>query len=411
MRQDDHMREYDLVLYGASGFVGALTAQYLRQAAPPDARIALAGRSLARVEQVREESGRPEWGVIVADAGDPHSLAALAARTRVVATTVGPYARYGLPLVGACAEAGTHYADLTGEPLFVREAIDRYHDLACSTGARIVTSCGFDSVPSDLSVYLLYRATVDDNTGELADTTLVAHMRGGASGGTIASGRAQFEAVAAERSAMRVLAHPYSLSPDQARDPDVGRQNDQAFGRAADIDPSLTGWVTTFLMAGHNTKIVRRTNGLLGWPYGKNFRYREVQRIGNPAIAAAIAAALPAMAVAGVGLSRIGLGRKLLDRVLPAPGTGPDEKARTSGWFKMLTFARTTSGARYRATFAAQGDPGYAATAVMLGESALTLAYDSLTDTTGITTPAAVMAEPLAARLRTAGFTIGTERL
>ncbi|MCC3327250.1 saccharopine dehydrogenase family protein [Nocardia abscessus] len=411
-------REFDLVLFGATGFVGKLTAQYLAGAAPESARIALAGRSLDKLTAVRDGLGpkAANWGLVVADSTDRTALDELAARTKVVVTTVGPYLRYGMPLVAACAANGTHYADLTGEPLFIREAIDAHHEQAAATGAKIVNSCGYDSIPSDLSVYRLYRRTVEDNTGELVDTTLVASLKGGVSGGTIDSGRAMMEAVAADPAKGAVLAHPYSLSPDKSMDPDVGRQSDQALSRASAIDPSLDGWVSTFVMAAHNTKIVRRTNGLLGWVYGKNFRYREVMSAGRsrvaPLVAAGVAGGIVVGLTAGALLSRASAGRKLLDRVLPKPGTGPDEKARTSGWFSMKTFAHTTSGAKYVATFAGTGDPGYQATAVLLGESGLCLAFDTdkQPELAGVLTPAAAMGDALTDRLRAAGMTITVER-
>ncbi|MCP2320828.1 hypothetical protein APR12_006218 [Nocardia amikacinitolerans] len=411
-------REFDIALFGATGFVGKLTAEYLLDAAPSDARIALAGRSLDKLTKVRAELGpkAAAWDLVVADSTDQATLDALAARTKVVVTTVGPYLRYGMPLVAACAKAGTHYADLTGEPLFIRDAIDTYHDEAARTGAKIVNSCGYDSIPSDLSVYQLYRSTVADNTGELTDTTLIASLKGGMSGGTIDSGRAMMEAIAADSSKASVLSHPYSLSPDKSMDPDVGRQSDQALQRASSIDPSLDGWVATFVMAAHNTKIVRRSNGLLGWPYGKNFRYREVMNAGKsaaaPLVAAGMAGGIVATMATGALLSRVSAGRKLLDRVLPKPGTGPSEEARRSGWFTMKTYARTTSGAKYVATFAGQGDPGYQATAVMLGEAGLCLAFDTdkQPELAGILTPAAAMGDALTDRLRTAGMTIEVER-
>jgi short subunit dehydrogenase-like uncharacterized protein len=411
-------REFDLVLFGATGFVGKLTAEYLLAAAPESARIALAGRSLDKLTAVREGLGpkAASWGLVVADSKDQTALDELAARTKVVVTTVGPYLRYGMPLVGACAKAGTHYADLTGEPLFIREAIDGYHEQAVATGARIVNSCGYDSIPSDLSVYQLYRRTVEDNAGELVDTTLVASLKGGVSGGTIDSGRAMMEAVAADPAKGAVLSHPYSLSPDKSMDPDVGRQSDQALSRASAVDPSLDGWVSTFVMAAHNTKIVRRTNGLLGWVYGKNFRYREVMSAGKsrvaPLVAAGVAGGIVAGLTAGALLSRAAAGRKLLDRVLPKPGTGPSEEARKSGWFTMKTFAHTTSGAKYVATFSGAGDPGYQATAVLLGESGLCLAFDTdkQPELAGILTPAAAMGDALTDRLRAAGMTITVER-
>ncbi len=409
-------REFDLVLFGATGFVGRLTAQYLAEAAPAGARIALAGRSPERLTAVRDELGGAAaiWPLLVADSSDQVALDALAARTKVVVTTVGPYLRYGLPLAQACANAGTHYADLTGEPLYIRECMDRFGERAAETGAKIVNSCGYDSIPSDLSVYRLYRRSVEDNTGELTDTTLVAWLSGGVSGGTIDSGRAMMEAIAADPAKGSVLSHPYSLSPDQAMEPDVGRQTDQALSRASAIDPSLDGWVATFVMAAHNTKIVRRSNGLLGWVYGKNFRYREVMSAGSsaasPLVAAGMAGGIVATMTAGALLSRVSAGRRLLDRVLPKPGTGPSAETRHKGWFRMKTFADTTSGAKYVCTFSGKGDPGYQATAVMLGEAGLCLAFDELPDLAGILTPASAMGDPLTDRLRRAGLTIEVER-
>ncbi|MFI1918921.1 saccharopine dehydrogenase family protein [Nocardia sp. NPDC020380] len=410
-------REFDIVLFGATGFVGKLTAEYLTGAAPAGARIALAGRSEQKLAAVRAELGpvAADWPLVQADSTDQASLDALAARTKVVVTTVGPYLRYGLPLVQACAENGTHYADLTGEPLFIREGIDRFGERAAQTGAKIVNSCGYDSIPSDLSVYQLYKHSVDDNTGELTDVTLVAAFKGGVSGGTVDSGRAMMEAIAADPAKASIMSHPYSLSPDKSLEPDVGRQTDQALQRAASIDPSLDGWVATFVMAAHNTKIVRRSNGLLGWPYGKNFRYREVMRVGSsptaPLVAAGIAGGIVATMATGAVLSRVAAGRRLLDRIVPKPGTGPSEKSRRSGWFTMRTFAHTTSGAKYLCTFAGQGDPGYQATSVMLGQSGLCLAFDELPELAGILTPAAAMGDALTERLRGADITIDVERI
>ncbi|GAB2543081.1 saccharopine dehydrogenase family protein [Nocardia heshunensis] len=405
-------REFDIVLFGATGFVGKLTAEYLLESAPADARIALAGRSPEKLAAVRAElgAGAAEWPLVQADSTDQASLDALAARTKVVVTTVGPYLRYGFPLVQACAENGTHYADLTGEPLFIRDCIDRFSEKAAETGAKIVNSCGYDSIPSDLSVYQLYKRSVADNTGELTDVTLVASLKGGASGGTIDSGRAMMEAIAEDPAKGSIMAHPYSLSPDKAMEPNVGRQSDQALSRASAIDPSLNGWVATFIMGAHNTKIVRRSNGLLGWPYGKNFRYREVMSAGSsptaPLIAAGIAGGIVATMAAGAVLSRVAVGRRLIDRIVPKPGTGPSEQSRKSGWFTMRTFAHTTSGAKYVCTFAGKGDPGYQATSVMLGQSGLCLAFDTLPELAGILTPASAMGDALTERLRAADITI-----
>lgn len=410
-------RDYDLVLYGATGFVGELTARYLAGAAPAGARIALAGRDTSRVRAVRDRlpDAAAGWAILRADAADPDSLRAMAESAAVVVSTVGPYADYGLPLVLACAAAGTDYADLTGEPLFVRESIDAAHELAVKHGARIVHSCGFDSVPSDLSVYLTYQKALAEEMGELTESTLVASLRGGLSGGTLASGRGQMRAVAADASLQAELDDPYLLSADRDLESRPGGQPDRALAKASTIDPSLTGWVTTFIMAQHNSRIVRRSNSLLGWAYGKDFRYREVMRVGSsataPVVAAGVAAALWAQGALGP-LAHKGFGPKVLDAIVPKPGTGPSEQARDAGWFSMKTFTRTSGGARYLATFAADGDPGYKSTAVILGEAGLSLAFDrgELTELAGVLTPATVMAVPLARRLRAAGMTIDVAR-
>lgn len=221
------------------------------------------------------------------------------------------------------------------------------------------------------------------------------------------------EAVAADPAVLEVFLQPYSLSPDASREPDFGPQSDQALQRAAGIDPSLSGWVTVFVMAPHNTKIVRRSNGLLGWVYGKNFRYREVMSTGKSFVAPLVAAGLAGGFAVGTRfgarvapLITVGVVRKVLDLILPRPGSGPGKALRELGWFRMQTFAHTTSGATYLVTFAAKGDPGYAATSIMLGESGLALAFDELSDVTGVVTPAAAMGDQLIARLRAAAMDI-----
>ena len=203
-------REFDIVLYGATGFAGKLTAEYLAKTGG-DARIALAGRSTDKLLAVRESLGEKaqSWPLIAADASQPSTLNAMAARTQVVVTTVGPYTRYGLPLVAACAAAGTDYADLTGETLFIRESIDLYHKQALDTGARIVHSCGFDSVPSDLTVFALYRRAQEDAAGQLTDTNYVIRsFAGGVSGGTVATMIEIMRAASDDPEARRVMNDP-----------------------------------------------------------------------------------------------------------------------------------------------------------------------------------------------------------
>ncbi|MDH6678819.1 short subunit dehydrogenase-like uncharacterized protein [Rhodococcus sp. LBL1] len=409
-------RDLDVVVYGATGFVGKLVAEYLSRHAPAGTRIGLAGRSVQKLEQVRQGLGpaAADWPLLHAEATDDASLRDLAAATHVVATTVGPYEKYGLPLVRACAEAGTDYIDLTGEVPFARKSIDLFHDTAAASGARIVHSCGFDSIPSDLGVHALHRQVQADDAGELADTTLVVtSLRGGVSGGTIDSLRTQIDVTKADAQMRRLTASPYSLSPDRAAEPDLGRQSDMALVRGSDIAPGLSGWKAPFFMGPYNTRVVRRSNALTGYAYGKRFRYREVMNVGSsfasPVIAAGVAAGMGGL-VAGLLFPPT---RWLLDRVLPKPGQGPSENTQRKGHFTVDVYGRTTTGARYVSRVAAQGDPGYAATAVMFGESALALALqrDALPDSPGgVLTPATALGDVLVERLRGAGFTIDARR-
>lgn len=403
----DGSREHDIVVFGATGFVGRLLAEYLATHAPPGVRIALAGRSRERLEQVRATlpGGAAHWPLLIADASDDQTLRDLATSTRVVATTVGPYLRHGLPLVQACADAGTHYADLTGEVLFVRRAVDAAHARARETGARIVTSCGYDSVPSDLGVLLLHQRARQDAAGRLLDTTLQARSRGGLSGGTIDSSRAQLEAVSADRRLLKVLFDPYALSPDRRAEPDLGKERDVA---SVFQDARAGDWVGPFIMASFNTRVVRRSNALRDHAYGRRFRYREVSAYGKGlrgrrralVFTAAMGLAFKAMADPRT--------RPLVDRLAPSPGEGPSERARREGWFSMRIRTTTETGRRYLATVSAQGDPGYAATAVMLGESALCLALDTdlLPPGGGVLTPATALGPALVDRLRAQGFTL-----
>ena len=406
-------RELDVVVFGATGFAGRLVAGYLAGHAPGGVRIGLAGRSERRLAEVRAGLGAAAsaWPVLVADSDDPVSLAALARAAWVVVTTVGPYRARGLPLVAACAGAGTDYADLTGEVLFIRDSIDRCHDAAAGTGARIVHGCGFDSVPSDLGVLLLHQAARADGAGDLLDTTLVVRaLRGGISGGTLASMMGQLAEMRASAERRQLVQDPYALSPDRGAEPGLGGESD--LGRAR-YDDELRMWTGPWIMAGINTRVVRRSNALQGWAYGREFRYREVTGFGVGPAAPVLAAAASAGAKATEAGLSFGPSRALLSRMLPAPGQGPGEKTRRTGYFRLQIHTRTSAGARYLGTLEAQGDPGYAATSVMLGETALCLALDKerLPDRAGVLTPATAMGTALATRLRSAGHTLATRHI
>jgi short subunit dehydrogenase-like uncharacterized protein len=413
------LRDFDIIVYGATGFVGKLTAGYLARGGA-DARIALAGRSQDKLLRVRD--GLPDtarsWPLITADASQPATLNNMAARTRVVVSTVGPYARYGLPLVAACAAAGTDYADLTGESLFIRESIDRYHKQALDTGARIVHSCGFDSVPSDLTVFALHRHAQEDQTGALTDTNLVVRaMSGGLSGGTVASMIDFLNTMSSDPQARRAMNDPYTLTPDRAAEPELGPQADIRWRRGREIATELDGyWVGAFVMAGVNSRIVRRSNALLDYAYGRRLEYAEQMSLGR-SIAAPVAAAL----ATGGNAATMALGSRffhrlpgrLIERIAPRPGTGPSERARENGHYSVETYTTTTTGARYVARMSQRGDYGYKATSVLLGESGLALALDRdrLSDLRGVLTPAAAMGDALMARFPAAGVSLETSRL
>ncbi|MDQ3571345.1 MAG: saccharopine dehydrogenase NADP-binding domain-containing protein [Actinomycetota bacterium] len=392
-------REFDIVLFGATGFVGELTAGYLRGAAPEGTRIALGGRSEAKLQAVREELG-VDWPLIVADSHDREALAAMAERARAVATTVGPYLAHGLPLVDACAQAGTHYADLTGEVLFMRRAIDSADDVARKSGARIVHTCGFDSVPSDIGVFLIADAAGDAALGRT--TFVLKATRGGVSGGTIASMKGMVDEARRDRGARKTMLDLYALSPDRSAEPDL----DERDPRGVSNDPALGGWLAPFVMGTVNSRVVRRSNALQGWSYGRGLTYQELMLTGGLPLGPVKAAAVVGGLAALVGGLTLGPTRALLDRVLPEPGEGPSPAAREQGFFKIDIVSVLSDGRRLICEIVAQGDPGYKATAVMLGESALALALDDdLPDAAGVLTPSTGMGHSLAKRLRAAGHT------
>ena len=409
-------RTHDVVVYGATGFVGQLTASYLAKHAPDGARIALGGRSRERLEQVRSRLGGRalEWPLVVADSADAGAIRALAEQTTAVATTVGPYAAYGMTLARACAEAGTHYADLTGEVLFMRRTADELHAVAAASGARIVHACGFDSIPSDLGVLVLRDLVRRESGEELGETTLLVRaMRGGLSGGTFASMKGQLAEVAGNRDAARLVVDPYALSPDRDREPDKVNASwaPESDLRSVRRDPDLGMWLAPFVMEAANSRVVRRSNALQDWDYGKQFRYHEAMGFSGPTAPAKAAAVMGGLA-AFMGAMALPPTRALVDRVLPDPGEGPSEKARENGFFAIEIWTRTAAGARFVCKVAAKGDPGYKATAVMLGESALALALDgdALPPRAGVLTPATGIGMPLVERLRAQQFTFDAAR-
>ena len=420
-------REFDIVLFGATGFVGRLTAHHLAAEAGPDVRIALAGRSMTRLGEVSRALGptAQAWPLLVVDASDEEAVTDLATRARVVVTTVGPYVKYGVPLAAACAEAGTHYCDLTGEVLFVHRSIAANHETARRTGARIVHACGFDSIPSDLGVWLTAEAAKADGA-QLGRTHLaVRTLKGGFSGGTIDSARTQVDELKADKAARRVVGDPWALAEGgrparPTTGPASGHRRRGGLGGLVDTvtkaspvkrDADNGHFTGPFVMAAFNTRIVARSASLLG--YGDGFRYAEYSDYGAGPAGAVAAGGMSVALGAGLAGFAFGPTRALLDRVLPKPGEGPSEEAQAKGRFRMEVTAQATNGARYRTTVAAPYDPGYSGTAVMLGQAALSLVEDGdrLPDAAGVLTPATALGAPLVERLRAHRFTLETERL
>lgn len=401
-RRPDH----DIVLYGATGFTGKLVAARLAKSAPAGTRIALAGRNTDRLQIVRDEIGgrAADWPLVVADSSQPASLAEMAAGTNTLITTVGPYAEYGLPVVEACAKAGINYCDLTGEVLFMRESIDRYDAIAKANKARIVHSCGFDSIPSDLGVLALsLAARHDDPNARLRGTRfIVMGAKGGVSGGTIASGLNELERAKDDKRVAELLADPYSLSPDRADEP----TGEVPQPRGVVRDDVVGTWLAPFIMGPINSPVVRRSNALADYAYGRDFQYAEYVSCGDGVGGRLAAAGLALGMAVGEAALAIPQLRSLAGKVLPVPGEGPSDETRAKGYFSIALHTRTTDGTPYRAKVAAQGDPGYAATSMMLATTGLTLAGDGLPRRYGVLTPATAVGELLIHNLRLAGMTI-----
>lgn len=394
-------REFDVVVYGASGFTGALVARYLlrRYGVAGDLRWAIAGRSREKLEALREALGVQEDAleIIVADGFDADALTTLAGRARVVLTTVGPYALYGSGLVAACVDSGTHYCDLAGEVQWVRKMIDQHQARAVQTGARIVHCCGFDSVPMDIGVWFL-QEEAKRRFGQYCKsvTMLVKATKGTASGGTVASLMNLIEESRRNRAVARVLTDPYSLNPEGEREgPDERDQQSVIYNSDA------RSWTAPFVMAAVNTKVVRRSHALLGYPYGKDFRYQEAVMTGAGAAGWAKGAAMTAALGGLVAGASFAPTRKLLQKfVLPEPGEGPDQKLQEKGFFNLMQIGVLADGRKIRSRITGDQDPGYGSTSKMLSECAVCLAKDDIGVGGGIWTPAACMAKPLLTRLQ-----------
>jgi short subunit dehydrogenase-like uncharacterized protein len=403
-------RPLQIVLWGASGFTGRLVAEYLATA--PSARgvrWGIAGRDRAKLEKVRAglAGGGADVPILVGDANDPASLDAIATQTRVICSTVGPYAQHGSELVAACVRAGTDYCDITGEVQWIRRMIDAHHEAAVKSGARIVHTCGYDSIPSDLGT-LFVQKEMERRHGKRAVkvSAYFGEAKGGASGGTVASMLNLFDEIARDPSLRRVVGDPYALDPRPRRGgPDRSDQKGPRYAEA------IGKWTGPFVMSAINARVVRRTNAVLGYPYGQDFRYEESMSLGGGARGLAAATALSAGFGAGVVALAIPPLRKMISKRLPAPGEGPDAEQRARGYWVTRLVGEAEDGTRILAKISDQADPGYGSTCRMLGEAALSLALDDLPSAGGVLTPASVQGEKLIERLRKAGLSFQIEPL
>ena len=392
-------REYDLVIWGATGFTGALVAEYLAQTYGTEGplRWALAGRSEGKLQQLQASLQRHCGGepipIIIADSEDPDTLQNMVRRTRVMCTTVGPYARYGTPLVAACATSGTHYCDLTGEVQWMARVIPEYQAAAEASGARLVHSCGFDSIPSDLGTwYLQQRMLQRHGVPAHCVKARVGRNKGTASGGTIASMLEVLDEAKRDRNVRKLLTDPYALCPPGTAGLDGP---DQAGVR---YDSDFHQWTSPFVMAAINGRVVRRSHYLLGKPWGEDFQYDESQLCSSRAQALRNTLALGA-AMAGLATAP---GRKLLGRFLPKPGEGPSREQREAGHYELFFHGvhPQDSALDLRVRVAGTLDPGYGSTARMLAEAAVCLAQDPLTVAGGFWTPASGLGDHLLQRLQ-----------
>lgn len=390
--------DFDIVLFGATSFVGRILCRYMmaRHGVDGELRWAIAGRSEDKLDAVADETGA-DVPRVVADAADRSALDSLAASTRLVISTVGPYAVYGSPLVAAVADAGTDYCDLSGEPHWMAQMIDTHQARAVETGARIVHGCGFDSIPSDLGVWFTQRLAVQRHGVPCTSMEMqVLGMRGGASGGTIASMLNGIEEATRNKEVRKLLQNPYALAPEEHR---RGVRQPVVTFPVKDADGEH--WLAPFVMASANTRIVFRSHALLGHPWGTDFTYCEAMSTGGGPVGLAKAVGIAGGLAGFLGVTALGPARDLLEKhVLPKPGEGPSPTAQAAGFWSLGFRGRTAAGDVVRTRVKGDRDPGYGSTAKMLGEAGICLLDRPREEVGGgFWTPATAMGEDLIQRL------------
>jgi short subunit dehydrogenase-like uncharacterized protein len=401
-------REYDVLLYGASGFVGRQTVKYFAEhPSAKDVRWAIAGRDRQKLEAVKTQVGDAARGVDVwvVDSRNQATVDDVVARTKAVLNTAGPFAQYGTPIVDACVRLKTHYVDITGETPWVKMLIEQYHEQAALDGTRIVPFCGFDSIPSDLGAYLVVRYMQETLGVSCKSVKAYFQAMGGLNGGTLASALNLYDSKQFAEVGDPFLLNPPGNRPENEPDPGLPQ-----------YDPEINAWVGPFFMGAINTRVVRRSSALYEqWksPYGPDFSYQEYMKFDEP-LGWLKAAGLTAGLGLFAGAMHLDFSRNLLRSSLPQAGSGPSEQVMNNGWFRCELIGRSQDGRTVRGLISDQGDPGNRATVKFLCESALCLVLniDELPggqQRGGVLTPATALGEVLIQRLRSAGMTIEIE--
>jgi short subunit dehydrogenase-like uncharacterized protein len=394
-------KDFDIIIWGATGFTGRLVAEYIyKNYSSEKLSWAIAGRDKKKLINVRDKIADENIPIIIADSFDEMSLTKMTQKTKVICSTVGPYSKYGSLLVKSCIKTNTHYCDLAGEAQWIRKIVDTYHQEAKNKKIRIVNSCGFDSIPSDIGVYFIHKNLPDVNIKLDNISMRLSGFKGSLSGGTYASMNNIITEASKDSHVRKILTNPYGLNPEgQRTGPDKRDLNKVKY------DEDSKSWIAPFMMAGINTKIVRRSNALSNYSYGKNFTYDESVMTGDgfKGRTKAIMSVLPLFFLTAKPGSLL---KRIINYFTPKPGQGPNENERENGYFSMRFYIRYNDKSRALVRVTGDRDPGYGSTSKMLAESAICLSKDSLKDTYGVITPSIAMGDQILDRLQAkAGLT------
>ena len=394
-------KQLDLIIWGATGFTGQLVSEYINKKYSNTAlKWGIAGRNKEKASVIAERLNIAKDRIFIADCNNIESLIKLTSKTKVICTTVGPYAKLGTNLIEACIKTNTNYCDITGETQWIRKMIDKYHTRAKENKIKIINSCGFDSIPSDMGVFYSQKKLFE-KTGKYASkiNMRVAGAKGGISGGTYNSLSNVLEEARVDKEVRKTLTNPYGLNPiDKQNGPDKGDLQSVIFDKVSN------SWIAPFVMAGINTKIVRRSHALIDFKYGSDFSYDEATLSGK-GVLGQVKGYLSLIPIFLATRKKGSFIKNIVDYILPKSGEGPSENTRISGYYN-LRFYLTQQNKIYLSKVIGDMDPGYGSTSKMLAESAVCLALDKTPETYGILTPSVALGNPLLKRLQeNAGLT------